>query len=182
MLYSGKPWQEEDRIRYWSKTHTERLALSEGSARTSSKLDVFVLTFKAHDFGSLMASFGRPSLLVISITVIIFHTPSDDDIIEWEENTNGHLILYHRYGNVYFAWLQHWEAYGERTPASTTASATPTVEPANSTATASFRVRWSDIPPEISMFRQLPDNERVLEVLNEMYLAVHASSTAGSAG
>lgn len=105
------------------------------------------------------------------INVKIFRTPSDNDIISWQENTRGDIFLYHRFGAFRFGRLHRWQEHAQRTAVSTFAWTTEIPGPQRYTPTASYQIRYGDIPEPERMYLQLPTIDSVVLAFWESYNA-----------
>ena len=106
------------------------------------------------------------------ITVKVFPTSSDDDTISWQENTKGQMMLCYRDGRVYLSHLEYWQVYAVKTAQSTFASTTETWEAGSFTPTASYTLRWQDLPQQLLVNASRISNEDVVQVLTTATTAV----------
>lgn len=69
---------------------------------------------------------------------------------------------------MYLDWLDKWQAYAQRTSRSTFASSTQTWQPGTFIPTPSYAVHWRDLPAHLMPPQQLPDNEKVVQALDDI--------------
>ena len=110
---------------------------------------------------------------MIAITVRIFRSRREDDIIKWQDQTKGNLALYYRDGAIHFGWLHLWELCGEWTKRSTFAK-TSTSANGILIPTGSWQVIWRNIPADDKFFQRFSDNEHVVQAFDELYADLHA--------
>ena len=117
---------------------------------------------------------GLPvDLDAIGITCRIFRPDSDDDIISWQENPKGNLLLHYRDGAFCFGKLNEWQEYAQRTEVSSFAFDRSKLDagPLVFTPTPSYQVRYGDIPDHTRTFLELFDVDRVVTAFHETFIA-----------
>lgn len=168
MLYYRKEWTEDDKKLYWSKSQRQRLECSDGTARKFSQTEVALLT-DSHKVDLFQVTISTPSnLAAAGVTVKVFPISSEDDTLSWQEKTKGEMIICYRDGKVYLSYLEYWQPFAVRTAQSTFASTTKTWEAGCFTPTPSYTLRWRDLPADLLVPVQLPNNEDVVRELNNV--------------
>ncbi len=135
--------------------------------QTSSVMVLTPLTssFPVASFHLAAATQTQP-FPAIGITVKIFPTPSANDTVSWQENTTGKLILCYRGGALYLNRLDQWQPYAERANQSTFAGTTQT---GSFIPTASYTLRFENLPMHLQTAWLLPNNELAVQTLHQLW-------------